>query len=441
MRIQGDAMSEENPTTAKIVIGDKEYLAPVLCGSEGERAIDITKFRAQTGYITYDDGYVNTGSCKSEITFIDGERGILRYRGYPIEELAERSNFIESAYLVIYGNLPNAEELEDFRNNILQSAGIHEGLKNSFAGFPPSAHPMAVLSAMLNALGCYYPELSSNNRKQDLENFDKTATVLISKVRTLAAMSYRFRNGYPVIYPKRGFNYCENFLHMMFSMPGEDAQVHPDVAKVLDILLLLHLDHEQNCSTSTVRMVGSGGANLFASVAAGVCALWGPMHGGANQAVIEMLKRIESSGDDGSAFVQQAKTGSVRLMGFGHRVYKSYDPRARILRAQCRKVISAIGSDDPLLKIAHRLEDIALNDEYFQKRNLYPNVDFYSGLILRALKIPVNMFPVIFAMGRMPGWIAQWYEMASRVGGKIHRPRQIYTGKKIRKFVPLMERE
>lgn len=433
-------MSADNPNTAKITIGDKEYSAPVFCGSEGECAVDITKFRSETGYITYDDGYGNTGSCLSEITFIDGEKGILRFRGYPIEELAARSNFIESAYLIIYGNLPNAQELEDFRNNILQSAGIHEGLRNSFAGFPPTAHPMAVLSAMLNALGCYYPELSSNNRKQDLENFDKTATVLISKVRTLAAMSYRFRNGYPVVYPKRGYNYCENFLHMMFSMPGEDTQVHPDVAKVLDIMLLLHLDHEQNCSTSTVRMVGSGGANLFASVSAGVCALWGPMHGGANQAVIEMLTEISESGDDGSAFVQKVKTGRARLMGFGHRVYKNYDPRAKILRSQCQKVITALGVDDPLLKIAHRLEDIALNDPYFQKRHLYPNVDFYSGIILRALGIPIDMFPVIFAMGRMPGWIAQWYEMASRPSGKIHRPRQIYIGKPVRKFVPLMER-
>lgn len=434
-------MSSENHKTAKIIIDGKEFDAPLFFGTEGECGIDIMKLRAQTGCITYDDGYGNTGSCTSEITFIDGEKGILRYRGYPIEELAARSNFIESAFLVIYGKLPNARELEDFRNNILQSAGIHEGLRNSFAGFPPTAHPMAVLSAMLNALGCYYPELSSNNRKQDLENFDKTATVLISKVRALAAMSYRFRNGYPVIYPKRGYNYCENFLHMMFSMPGEDTQVHPDIAKVLDILLLLHLDHEQNCSTSTVRMVGSGGANLFASVSAGVCALWGPMHGGANQAVVEMLTRIEAEGDDGSAFVQRAKTGEVRLMGFGHRVYKHYDPRAKILREQCRKVVDALGEGDPLLKIAHRLEDIALNDEYFQRRSLYPNVDFYSGIILRALGIPVNMFPVIFAMGRMPGWIAQWYEMASHTGGKIHRPRQIYTGEKIRSFIPLMERE
>ena len=434
-------MSAENTEKAKIIIDGKEYLAPVMRGSEGECAIDIMKLRAQTGCITYDNGYGNTGSCMSAITFIDGEKGILRYRGYPIEELAERSNFIESAYLVIYGKLPNVKELEDFRNKILLNAGIHEGLRNSFAGFPPTAHPMAVLSAMLNALGCYYPELSSNDRKQDLENFDETATVLISRVRALAAMSYRFRNGYPVIYPERGYNYCENFLHMMFSMPGEDTPVHPDIAKVLDVLLLLHLDHEQNCSTSTVRMVGSGGANLFASVSAGVCALWGPMHGGANQAVIEMLTKIRASGDDGSAFVQRAKTGEVRLMGFGHRVYKNYDPRAKILREQCKKALDAIGTADPLLKIAQRLENIALNDEYFQKRNLYPNVDFYSGIILRALGIPVNMFPVIFAMGRMPGWIAQWHEMASSPGGKSHRPRQIYTGEKIRKFVPLMERE
>ena len=429
-----------NKTEIRVTFGNRAYNAPVLIGTEGEHAVDIRKLRSETGFITYDEGYGNTGSCESAITFIDGEKGILRYRGYPIEELAARSNFIESAYLVIYGELPSARQLEDFRNNILIGANVHEGLRSSFAGFPATAHPMAVLSAMLNALGCYYPELSTNNRRQDIENFDKTATVLISKVRTLAAMSHRIRSGYPIIYPKRGYNYCENFLHMMFSLPGEDRQMPPDVAKVLDTVLLLHLDHEQNCSTSTVRMVGSGGANLFASVSAGVCALWGPMHGGANQAVIEMLTRIDASGDDGSAFVKRAKSGEERLMGFGHRVYKNYDPRAKILHAQCVKLVDTLGIDDPLLKIAHRLEDMAMNDEYFKSRNLYPNVDFYSGIILRALGIPVDMFPVIFALGRMPGWIAQWKEMAERPGGKIYRPRQVYVGERERKFIPLMER-
>ncbi len=428
-------------TEIQVTFGKRGYVAPVIIGAEGEHAVDISKLRAETGFITYDEGYGNTGSCKSAITYIDGEKGILRYRGYPIEELAERSNFIESAFLVIYGELPSATELEKFRNHILEYAGIHEALRTIVAGFPMTSHPMSALSAMLNALGCYYPELASNDRKQDLENFDRTTTVLISKVRALAAMCYRYRNGLPVTYPRRGYNYCENFLHMMFSYPGEDSQVHPDIAKALDTLMLLHIDHEQNCSTSTVRMVGSGGANLFASVSAGVCALWGPMHGGANQAVVEQLVKIAELGDDGTKFVERAKSGDERLMGFGHRVYKNYDPRAKILHKQCRKVFEIIGKDDPLLKIAQRLEEIALNDKYFKARNLYPNVDFYSGIILRALGIPVDMFPVIFAMGRLPGWIAQWKEMASRPNGKIYRPRQIYVGKKERHFIPLAERK
>ncbi len=424
----------------QVTFGKRGYVAPVLVGTEGEHAVDISKLRSETGFITYDEGYANTGSCKSAITYINGEKGILRYRGYPIEELARHSNFIESAYLVIYGELPNAAQLERFRNRILENAGIHEALRTIVAGFPMAAHPMAELSAMLNALGCYYPELASNDRKQDLENFDKTTTVLISRIRTLAAMGYRYRNGLPVTYPRRGYNYCENFLHMMFSYPGEDSQIHPDVAKTLDTLMLLHIDHEQNCSTSTVRMVGSGGANLFASVAAGVCALWGPMHGGANQAVVEMLTKIAAEGDDGSKFVERAKSGGERLMGFGHRVYKSYDPRAKILQKQCDKIIEILGREDPLLQIARRLEEIARNDKYFQTRNLYPNVDFYSGIILRALNIPVDMFPVIFAMGRLPGWIAQWKEMAQRPSGRIYRPRQIYIGERERHFVPLTER-
>ncbi len=425
----------------KVKFGEESYSAPVIVGTEGEHAVDIGKLRKETGFITYDEGYANTGSCKSRITYINGEKGILRYRGYPIEELAEHSNFIESAYLVIYGELPKPEQLEKFRNRILENAGIHEALRTIVAGFPITAHPMASLSAMLNALGCYYPELATNNRDQDLENFDRTTTVLISKIRTLAAIGYRYRNGLPVTYPHRGYNYCENFLHMMFSYPGEiDSQVNPDVAKALDTLLLLHIDHEQNCSTSTARMVGSGGANLFASVAASVCALWGPMHGGANQAVVEMLAKIAAEKDDGSKFVEEVKKGGIRLMGFGHRVYKNYDPRAKILHEQCTKIIKVLGHKDPLLEIAQRLEEIALNDKYFRSRSLYPNVDFYSGMILRALNIPLDMFPVIFAMGRLPGWIAQWKEMAERPDAKIYRPRQIYVGQKERHFVPLAER-
>ncbi|MCR5184212.1 MAG: citrate synthase [Opitutales bacterium] len=428
-----------------VTFGNRTYKTPVIIGTEGEHAVDIRKLRSETGFITYDEGYANTGSCESAITFIDGEKGILRFRGYPIEELAERSNFIESAYLVIYGDLPKMGELEDFRNRILLNSGIHEALRSIVAGFPPSAHPMAALSAMLNALGCYYPELSSNDRQQGIANFDHTATVLISKVRALAAMSHRYRTGLPVVYPRRGFNYCENFLHMMFSYPGEDIQVHPDIAKALDTLLLLHIDHEQNCSTSTVRMVGSGGANLFTSVSAGVCALWGPRHGGANQAVIEMLTEINERGESVENFVEKVKKGECRLMGFGHRVYKNYDPRAKVLSRQAEKIVSAMGAkeaDDPLLVTARKLEEIALNDDYFKSRNLYPNVDFYSGIILRELGIPVDMFPVIFAMGRMPGWIAQWREMAmAPSGGKIYRPRQIYVGENERHFVPLTERE
>ncbi len=428
----------------KVTFGNKSYNSPVIVGTEGEHAVDISKLRKETSFITYDEGYANTGSCKSAITFIDGEKGILRFRGYPIEELAERSNFIESAYLVIYGNLPKPQELEDFRNRILVNAGIHEALRTIVAGFPPTAHPMAALSAMLNALGCYYPELSSNDRQQGIANFDHTATVLISKVRALAAMAHRYRTGLPVIYPRRGYNYCENFLHMMFSYPGEESQVHPDIAKALDTLLLLHLDHEQNCSTSTVRMVGSGGANLFTSVSAGVCALWGPRHGGANQAVIEMLTEINERGENVADFVEKVKKGECRLMGFGHRVYKSYDPRAKVLCKQAEKIVAAMGTsaeNDPLLVTARKLEEIALNDDYFKSRNLYPNVDFYSGIILRELKIPIDMFPVIFAMGRMPGWIAQWREMALAPGGKIYRPRQVYVGERERHFIPLMERK
>jgi len=427
---------------ATLKLDDKEFVLDTLVGSEGERAVDVRALRDTTGYITFDDGYANTGACESKVTFIDGEKGILRYRGYSIEELAERSTFIETAYLLIYGELPTAAQLKAFKARILDNAQIHEGLRIALNGFPSTAHPMAVLSATLNTLGCYYPELGTNERAHDLAQLDEAAAVLISKVRTLAALAHRAKEGQPSVYPKPGNDYCSNFLHLMFSQPNADLTVHPEVARALDLILLLHADHEQNCSTSTVRMVASGGANLFASVSAGVCALWGPLHGGANQAVIEMLEEIHRSGDDGTRFIEAAKQkgSGVRLMGFGHRVYKNYDPRAKIIKAQCDKVLKLLGRDDPLLAIAMRLEEAALNDPYFKQRNLYPNVDFYSGIILKAIGIPTEMFTVIFAIGRMPGWISHWKEIAESPKQKIHRPRQVYIGHTERAYVPIEKR-
>lgn len=425
--------------TATIRIANENYTFPLIEGTEGEKAIDTQKLRAQSGYITFDEGYGNTGSCRSEITFIDGEKGILRYRGYPIEQLAESSTFIEAAYLIIYGELPNRTEMSDFSARVLRNARIDVGMHRIFEGFPHSSHPMAMLSAMLNSLGCYYPDLATNDRERDLEVFSDAAALLLSKVRTLAAMSYRMKSGLPFVYPKHSMGYCQNFLHMLFSEPYNDYIPHDDVVKALDLIFLLHADHEQNCSTSTVRMVASGGANLFASVSAGVCALWGPLHGGANMAVVNMLQRIHNAGDDGTEYIEAARRGEARLMGFGHRVYKNYDPRARILGEMCDKVLKALGRNDPLLDIARRLEDKALNDEYFVERKLYPNVDFYSGIILKAVGIPLDMFTVIFSIGRMPGWIANWKEIAEGEG-RIHRPRQIYTGRNHRDYVMMKNR-
>jgi citrate synthase len=427
--------------TASIIIDGKAHEYPVMSGTEGEKCIDIRNLRSDSGYVTYDEGYANTGSCMSEITFIDGEKGILRYRGYSIDELAGGSDFIEGAYLLIYGELPNLEQLVSIRNLILGNASIHETMFHTFAGFPTSSHPMAILSATLNSLGCYYPHVATNNREQDLEHLDVAATILISKVRSLAAMTYRMKMGRPFIYPKGQLSYCSNFLHMMFSEPYSEYTASSRVDRALNLVLLLHADHEQNCSTSTVRMVASGGANLFASVSAGVCALWGPAHGGANMAVIEMLEAIHRDGDDGTRFVEAAKSGdrSKRLMGFGHRVYKNYDPRAKILRETSKSLFASMHINDPVLDIALKLEEIATHDEYFIQRKLYPNVDFYSGIIMRSIGIPSDFFTVLFAIGRMPGWIANWKEIAL---GKspIHRPRQIYTGSVLRKFVPLEER-
>ena len=429
--------------TATLKLDDKEIVLPIVVGSEQERGVDVRKLRDETGYITFDDGYANTGACESKVTFIDGEKGILRYRGYAIEDLAEKSNFIETAYLLIYGELPTAAQLSAFKARILDHSQVHEGLRIALSGFPGNAHPMAVLSATLNTLGCYYPELGTNERTHDLAKFDATAAVLISKVRTLAALAHRSKEGEPPVYPKPGLDYCSNFLHLLFSQPNADYAVHPEVARALDLILLLHADHEQNCSTSTVRMVASGGANLFPSVSAGVCALWGPLHGGANQAVIEMLQEIHASGDDGSRFIADAKdkTKSVRLMGFGHRVYKNYDPRAKLMRETCHEVLQELGlQNDPLFKLAMALEKIALEDDYFVSRKLYPNVDFYSGIVQRALGIPVSLFTAIFALARTVGWIAQLNEMIGDAEYKIGRPRQLFVGSPVRDVKPIAER-
>lgn len=415
--------------TATLKIEDQELELPIIVGSEGEKAVDIRQLRATTGYITYDEGFGNTGSCQSELTYIDGEVGILRYRGYPIEQLADQCDFVEVAYLVIYGELPTSEQRAQFSARLTEEAPLREGMIRFIQGFPRDAHPMAVLSSSLNALGAYYPNIASNNHKRDLEHFDEAAAIAMSKIRTIAAHTYRVGRGLPLNYPRKDLGYAENFLHMMFSEPYDEYVTTPEVASAINLFLLLHAEHEQNCSTSTVRMVASSGANLFASASAGVNALWGPLHGGANQAVLEMLNAIHAAGDDGSKFIEDAKNGKARLMGFGHRVYKNHDPRAKVIKGSFDKALDSLGiKDDPLLDIARHLEEVALKDEYFISRKLYPNVDFYSGLIMNALKIPVEMFTVMFAIGRMPGWVAQWHEVAANPKSKINRPRQIYVG-------------
>jgi citrate synthase len=422
--------------TANLVIDDKTYSLPIFTGTEGENALDISALRAQSGHITLDDGYGNTGSCQSKITFIDGEKGILRYRGIPIEELAQKSTFVETAYLIIYGNLPNRKQLQDFSDLLTKCENLHEDMKYHFEGFPANAHPMAILSSMINASSCFYPEVM---RSYDPATFDLMAARLISQVRTIAAFSYRKSHGYPIIYPKPSYKYTANFLHMLFSDPYQDYELHPEVVWALDLILLLHADHEQNCSTATVRFVASSRANMFASAAAGVCSLWGPLHGGANQAVIEMLEQIHASGDDGHKFIEAAKVkgSGKRLMGFGHRVYKNYDPRAKIIKERCDQLLKALKTNDPLLDIAKHLEEAALNDPYFIERKLYPNVDFYSGIIMRAIGIPLDMFTVIFAIGRMPGWIANFKEIMDTGESRIYRPRQIYTGRNLTEYTPM----
>jgi citrate synthase len=428
--------------TATLEIDGKQHSLPVVVGTEGEKAVDISDLRAKTGYITLDDGYGNTGSCQSKITFIDGEKGILRYRGIPIEQLAEKSSFIECAYLLIYGKLPTRTELRKFSDLFTQNQYLHEDMIFHFQGFPSSAHPMAMLSAMINASSCFDEGLMHWQFGRRSE-FDVYAARLISQVRTLAAFAHRKSSGQPLIYPKAFYKYTANFLHMLFSMPYEDYELKPEVVHALDLIFLLHADHEQNCSTSTVRMVASSQANLFASAAAGVCALWGPLHGGANQAVIEMLKQIHAAGDDGSKFIAAAKDKNTgqKLMGFGHRVYKNYDPRAKIIKKACDDILKVLNVSDPLLEIAKKLEESALHDQYFIERKLYPNVDFYSGIIMRVIGIPVEMFPVIFAIGRMPGWIANYKEVMEDTKGRIYRPRQVYQGPTENNFIPIEQRK
>jgi citrate synthase len=420
----------------RINIDGKDLQLPLLQGSEGERAIDVSRLRADTGLITFDPGYANTGSCKSSITFIDGEKGILRYRGYPIEELAEKSTFLEVAWLLLEGELPSRAQLDLFTQEITRHTMVHEDFGRFFDALPKDAHPMPVCAAAIGALATFY------QKPENPESIHDTIVRLLAKMPTIAACSYKHSLGQPSVYPRNDLDYGSNFLRMMFANPCEEYQPDPTVAKALDLLLLLHADHEQNCSTSTVRLVGSSLANLFASISAGISALWGERHGGANQKVIEMLEQIAADGGNADRFLEKAKdkNDTTRLMGFGHRVYKKYDPRAAILKRTCAEVIDRVGGSSRLLEIARRLEEVALKDDYFVTRNLYPNVDFYSGVIYRAIGIPVNMFTVLFAIGRLPGWIAQWTEMRRDPATRIGRPRQIYIGPTRRAYVPIGSR-
>lgn len=421
-------------------LGDENFEFPIMEGTEAERAIDLRTLRSKTGYIAFDEGYGNTGSCESGITFINGEKGILRHRGYPIEQLAEQSSFLETAYLIIYGELPSEVALKAFERNILSNATLDGKMHPIFEGFHQDSHPMAMLSSIINSLCTYHSEYATNNRKVDLEHFDAASSILMSKARTIAAMIYRKKMGLPMMDSDPSKSYSEDFLSMLLSKPEVPYVDTCGASKALDLFFLLHADHEQNCSTSTVRMVASSGTNLFSSISAGISALWGPSHGGANMAVIEMLEAIHATGDDGTGFIEAAKSGQAKLMGFGHRVYKNYDPRAKILGKSAVSVLEKIGINDPLLDIARRLERAALEDDYFVQRKLYPNVDFYSGIILKAIGIPVEFFTVMFALGRIPGWMANWKEIAENPKSRIHRPRQIYTGHNERNFVKIDKR-
>ncbi|MGE4441999.1 MAG: citrate synthase [Desulfomicrobium sp.] len=423
--------------TATLTIDGQTYELPIVRGTEGEIAVDVSCLRTRSGVITLDQGYANTGSCYSAITFVDGEKGILRYRGYPIEQLARQSSFVETVMLLVFGELPTREERAAFRTMLGDSALLHEDLMHHFEGFPPNGHPMAILSAVINSLGAYNPDLLDIQTEAE---FRKAVAKLVSKVRTIAAFSYRKSAGLPIIYPDPSRSYCENLLHMMFSVPYKEHVPTPEAQKALSQFLLVHADHEQNCSCSTVRMVGSSEANLFASVSAGICALWGRLHGGANSAVVQMLEGIRDGDFTVKDCIEKVKRKEFRLMGFGHRVYKNFDPRAKVLKECATNLLSTLHITDPFLDIAQELEEIALKDDYFLSRKLYPNVDFYSGLILRALNIPVNMFPVMFAIGRLPGWIAHWHEQHLEENTRIHRPRQIYVGPNQRDYIPMKDR-
>jgi len=423
--------------TARLEVNEKSIDLPLVMGSESEIGIDISKLRSQTKAITLDPGFVNTGSCESGITYLDGEKGILRYRGYPIEELAEKSNFLEVSYLLIYGELPTNQQLNNFEYNVKQHTLLHEDVRHIYQAFPKDAHPMAILSSIVCALSTFYPDFSAT----DSDAVDLAIWRLMGKLPTIAAWSYKKNIGQPFVYPINEFTYTKNFLNMLFGVPTTNYEVPEEFVKALNVLFILHADHEQNCSTSTVRLVGSSEANLFASISTGIAALWGPLHGGANQAVLEMLKQIHSDGGDVQKFVKLAKDkgSGFRLMGFGHRVYKNFDPRATILKGYCDKILDLLGTPDPLLDIAKQLEEAALTDEYFIERNLYPNVDFYSGIIYKALGFPTDMFTVLFSLGRLPGWIAHWLEMRNGIS-KIGRPRQIYTGQTERNYESLSQR-
>lgn len=425
--------------SAALKIGENTYELPIITGTEGEKALDISKLRDASGYITLDSGYKNTGATKSAITFLDGEEGILKYRGYAIEELAEKSTFLEVAYLLIYGNLPTKAQLDAFQAIISRHTLVHEDMKKFFDGFPSKSHPMGQLASLVCSLSAFYPE--SLNSRQTAEEQNLTIIKLLAKMTTVVSWIYKKSLGHPVIYPQNNLDYVSNFLNMTFGQRTEEIEIDPVIVKAMNVLFILHADHEQNCSTSTVRMVGSSECNLYASISAGISALWGPLHGGANQAVIEMLEQIKNDGGDTQKWIAKAKdkNDSFRLMGFGHRVYKNFDPRAKIIKKACDDILDKLGIDDPVLDIAKQLEATALSDPYFVERKLYPNVDFYSGIIYRALGFPTDMFTVLFALGRLPGWIAQWKEMRENKE-PIGRPRQIFTGETIREYVPIEKR-
>jgi citrate synthase len=425
--------------TAKLVIDGETFDLPIIEGTEGERAIDISKLRQETGLITLDPGYANTGSCQSNITFMNGEKGILRYRGIPVDQLAEHSTFVETAYLLINGALPTRRELTRFSILLNDHSLVHEDMREFFENFPRRAHPMGILTSMVNALRAFYPELPERTEEEEI---NVTFTRLLSKLRTMAAISYKISRGHRVVYPRHDLTYAANFLNMMFDSPVRPYDIDDDLVDALNVFWILHADHEQNCSTAAVRLVGSARVNLYAAISAGISALWGPLHGGANQAVVEMLSEIEASGGDVDPFVARARDRNdpFRLMGFGHRVYKTYDPRAIIMKKMCDKVLKKLKRHDPLLDIARKLEEVALKDSYFIDHNLYPNVDFYTGIALRAIGIPLNMFTVMFAIGRLPGWISQWKESMDDPKWKLHRPRQIYTGLNERDYVPMEDR-